>query len=247
VVTRLSVRPMPTLKGCAESSSRDGRADRRRAGGRLGDQRRELLGELAEDVLQPRGRQPEVVVGQQRVVGPGGVVEARGVLARELDVAPQRRREGREVARGAGGLPDVLALGGGALDLRRQLAGHAPRAVEVAAGDPHDLGIDAVQPGGLELVEPGADLAGRRALVREPLQGRELLGANSCSAGRHLHLLVPAEERRRPIEILDLGDALLQLGERGFHGRNRTLQPACALRCRIEQRSLPFLVCNRGD
>ena len=51
----------------------------------------------AEDLLHARGRQPVVVVGQQRVVGMAAVVEARRVLARELDVALERGREEGEV------------------------------------------------------------------------------------------------------------------------------------------------------
>ena len=84
-----------TASRCASTGAPTGR----RRLGRLGDERGELGRELAEDLLQARGGQPEVVVGQQRVVRAGRVVEARRVLARELDVAPQRRREGGEVAR----------------------------------------------------------------------------------------------------------------------------------------------------
>ena len=53
--------------------------------------------------------------------------------------------------------------------------------------------------------------------MRDPLDRGELLGPDAAAAGRHLHLLVPAEQRRRAVEILDLGDALLQLCKCGLH------------------------------
>jgi hypothetical protein len=62
--------------------------------------------------------------------------------------------------------------------------------------------------------------------VRDPLQRRELLGADAAAAGRHLHLLVPAEQGRGTVEIVDLGDAFLQLGQGGVgHRRKPTGTP----------------------
>ena len=177
---------------------------------RVGDERRELLRELPEDLLQALRREPEVVVGQHRVVGPGEAVEALRVRARELDVAAQGRSEGGEVAGLPRRLPDRLALRGGALDLGRQVAGHAPGAVEVAAGDPHDVGVDALEPVALELVQPRADLVGGRARVREPLQRRELLAAAGASGGRHHRALIPGGQAAERREVAQLRHPLPQ-------------------------------------
>ena len=110
---------------------RDG--DRRRGGprGRLGDERRQRLAEPAEDAAQLVGAQAEVVLVEQGVVR-AHRVEARGVRARELDVAPQRWHEGAEVARRARGVPRLLSLGGGLRALDGQLVGNPPHPVPVA-------------------------------------------------------------------------------------------------------------------
>jgi hypothetical protein len=68
-----------------------------------------------------------------------------------------------------------------------------------------------------ELVEQPADLVGGQRVVRETLERRQLLGANRRTAWRHLHLLVPAEQRRGAVEIVDLADALLQARKRRLH------------------------------
>ena len=97
-------------------------AQRGRGGvvGGLGGEGREPLGERVEDLAHARGGQAEVVVGEVGVVGVRDVGEARGVLAGELDVAPQRGGEGGEVVRGARGQPRGLALGGGEREIRRR-------------------------------------------------------------------------------------------------------------------------------
>ena len=100
----------------------DGHRDVGRLGprGRLGHQRRQRLRQRAEDRLHARRRQPVVVVGQERVVGMAAVVEARRVLAREDEVALERRREEGEVRPCARVLPHRLALGGRLARARRR-------------------------------------------------------------------------------------------------------------------------------
>src|SRR3954464_10411057 len=130
-----------------------------------GGERAEPLGERVEDLADARAREAEVVVGEHRVVGMRDVAEARRVLARELDVAPQRGREGGEVARGARRLPRRLAVGGRERDLAGELLRDAARAVPVAAGEAHDVAVEVAQGAVacVELVEPGADLVGGRS------------------------------------------------------------------------------------
>ena len=78
-------------------------------------------------------------------------------------------------------------------------------------------------------------------------EGAELLRAHLAAARRHVHLLIPAEERACPLEIVDLVDALLELRERGRHGRV-PYRPSVPL-CQVPAWAMSsgFRTCNGGD
>ena len=121
----------------------------------LGHERWQRLGQGPEDLVHARGRQPVVVVGEQRIVGLAIVLEARRVLPRELDVALQHRCEHREVRERACLLPDRLALGGSLHARRGQLDRHAALVVPVAARDAHHVAVEVAQGAvALDLVQP---------------------------------------------------------------------------------------------
>ena len=84
--------------------------------------------------------------------------------------------------------------------------------------------------------------------MREPPERRRAARRAPAAARRHLHLLVPAEERRRPLEIVDLGDALLELRERGRH--RRVPYSACRHGCagtRMRREQRVFALVTAGD
>ena len=99
-----------------------------------------------------------------------GLGEAVGVAARELDVAPQRGLEDREVVGLARLQPDLEAVRAGARHLGGELAGHAARDVVVAAHGADELRVVAVLG-----VEQRAELGRDEPLVREALSRAERL------------------------------------------------------------------------
>ncbi len=188
-----------------------------------GQHRRQRLGEPPEHRLDARGGEAVVVVGEQRVVGAGGVVEAGRVGARELDVAPQRRGERREVVRLPGGHPHRLAVGERLRHLGGQLAGDAASALPVAPGEAHDVAVQLGQAVvDLELGEPLADVVGGGTLVREPLERGHLRAAAGAALGGHHRALVPGGQPAEGLEVAELGEPRPQGRERAmFRIRDR--------------------------
>ena len=78
---------------------------------------------------------------------------------------------------------------------------------------------------GRELLEEYADLVGGKPLVGDPSDGGELLGAGRRAGPRHHRLLVPAEHARRPSQVDDLGEALLEFLEPLLHRPRAASRP----------------------
>ena len=195
-------------------------------GAGAGHERHLLLLEPVEHGTDLGRLHARLEVVQQNVVGLVVVVEALDVAATQLEVLAQRRDELREVGLLTRLHPDGHRQRAGAPDLALQLRRDTPRLLPLAANEPDQARLVGVVRLRLlerpEPVEQAADLVTGERLVREPAHRRELLRPNRRAAGRHLHLLVPGEQRRSRPEIRDLGDALLQLGERRLHGRQPT-------------------------
>ena len=186
-----------------------------------GDERHLFFLEPVEDAAHLGRLHAGLEVVEQDVVRLVVVVEALDVLAAQVEVLAEGRQELREVRVLSRLDPDGHRKRGGARHLAAQLGRHAARLLPVAADEPDQARLVRVVRLRLlearQLVEQPSHLVGRERLVGDPVERRELLGADAGASGRHLDLLVPAEERRRAVEILDLADALCQLCEGGFH------------------------------
>ena len=189
------------------------------AGG--GDQRNLLFLQPSEDGTHLGRLHAGLEVVEQDVVRLVVVVEALDVLAAQVEVVAEGGQELREVRVLPRLDPHGHRQGGGARHLTAQLGRDAACLLPVAADEPDQARL--VRVVRLRLLEAGqrveqpTHLVGGERFVRDPAEGRELLGADAGASGRHLDLLVPAEERRRAVEILDLADALLEVGEGGAH------------------------------
>ncbi len=128
---------------------------------------------------------------------------ALAVGARKLDVALQRRDERREVIVSPRQLPALLPVGLGTGAFDRELVGHAPRALPVAARDAHEVAIELVEVRcrGIDLLEPLADLRAGGALVGEARERSKLVRARRRAGGGHHHQLIPAGEHLDGAEI----------------------------------------------
>src|SRR5918994_2616085 len=202
-----------------------------------GDERNLLLLQPVEDGPHLRRLHPRLEVVEEDVVRLVVVVEALDVAPPQLEVLAQRGQELGEVRFLPRLHPHRHRERRRARHLRPQLGGHASRLLPVTADEPDQarlvgVGVEFVLDR-RELVEQATHLVGGERLVREPAHRRQLLGANARTAGRHLHLLVPAEQRRGPVEIVDLADPLLQGRERRFHARKPILTgQRASYRCR---------------
>jgi hypothetical protein len=187
---------------------------------RLLDQRDELALELREDLLDLRGRHPLFVVVQEDVVRLP--VEAVDVPPLELDVPLEIRKERLEV----GALPRLRPHRQRGYrcvrDLPAQLGRHSARLLPVAPGDADEAGVVGIRVEALlvrpQVLEQPPDAVGGEALVADPLQRRDFLGAQRRRAGGHQHLLVPLEEQRGASEVDDLAEPPLQFIELLVHG-----------------------------
>src|SRR5207302_9739446 len=100
---------------------------------RLGHERSERLGELAEQASDLSALEAEVEIAQQPVVrAPGAPGYVFAIGTRELHIALQGRRERGEVVAGPRALPGLLAVRVCARPLGGKLLGPAARALEVA-------------------------------------------------------------------------------------------------------------------
>ncbi len=64
-----------------------------------------------------------------------------------------------------------------------------------------------------EILEQLAELGRDVELVRDTVERRALLGARLCPARRHLRLLVPGEDARGLLHVMDLGETPLEVVE----------------------------------
>ena len=132
-------------------------------------------------------------------------------------------RKTLEVVRLASLEPDDVRLRRLACPSSGELCRDAAVALPVAAGDADEARVIGVVVELLlerrELVEQRADLVGRGPLVHEAGERRGGLGAGGRALRRHHRALVPAEHAECALEVVDLGEALLQLRECRIHGR----------------------------
>jgi hypothetical protein len=190
------------------------------------DERDLLLLEPVEDRSHLGCLHPGLEVVEEDVVRLVVVVEAFDIAAAQLEVVAEGGQELGEIGLLPRLDPDRHRERGGSGHLPAQLGGDAPRLLPVAADEADQARLVGVVVERVlerrEPVEEAPDLVGGQRLVRDPVESRELLRANACPAGRHLHLLVPAEERRRSVEIVDLRDPFLQLCEGSAHRMETT-------------------------
>ena len=165
---------------------------------------------------------PRLEVVEEHVVRLVVALEALDVAALQLDGALEVGEEECEVVVLACLRPDVVRLGGGAGHLGGELGGDAAHLVVVAARRPDQRRLVGVVvelllvPG--EILEQRADLVGDELLVRDPVERRQLLPADRAAARRHHHGLVPEQHLQGPAQVVDLGQACLQLVKALFHG-----------------------------
>ena len=116
--------------------------------------------------------------------------------------------------------PDGIGERRRAGHLRAQVGRYLAQLLPVAGGDADEARLERVVLVLLapvaQVVEELADLGRGELGVRDPADGGHHLGAQRRTAGRHHHVLVPAEQGRRLHEIGDLGEAPPQLVERGL-------------------------------
>ena len=188
------------------------------------DERYELVlqaGEDRSDVCRPHA--PLVIV-EEDVVRVVERLVTGNVLARELEPPLEVRAEDL-VVRGRARLePGAVAERAGSGHLGAQLARHAALLLVVSARDADDARLERLRLRALlerpQLVEQRAELRRRGAIVREPGQGRELLGPGGRAERRHPCLLVPGEEVAGALEVGDLAEAPQELVEAGVEVRH---------------------------
>ena len=105
--------------------------------------------------------------------------------------------------------------------LRPQLGRHAARLLVVAARDADQAGLVGVVRKrlllGAELVEQLPQLVGDEPLVGGAADRRPLLGPGRRARGGHHRLLVPRQERRDPLQVVDLADQGLEPRQTAAH------------------------------
>jgi hypothetical protein len=135
--------------------------------------------------------------------------------------ARSRWEEEREVVVLARLGPDIVRLGSRAGHLGGELGRNAAQLVVVAAGGADQRRVVGVVVELLlvlgEILEQHADVVGDELLVRDLVERRQLLPADRAAAGRHHHGLVPEEHLQGPAQVVDLGQAGLQLVKTLFH------------------------------
>ena len=188
---------------------------------RLAHDRGQLRPEHVEDRLHLGRRHPGLVLVEEGVVGRVARLHVLGPAERDVVHALQRRQEDREVVRLARLEPGDVRLAALARPGGRELGGHAPRLLPVAPRDADQARVVGVVAELLlerrHLVEQAPDLVRDEALVHEPGERRRGLRPGGSALRRHHRPLVPAEHAERPLEIVDLGQPLLQVRESGAH------------------------------
>ncbi len=131
------------------------------------------------------------------------------------------RQHDRVVLLLAGLQPGPVAERAGAGQLGAQIGRDTRRLLVVAARDPDEARLERVEVvrllEGAQLLEQLAELGSDLELVRDPVQRRALLGARVGARRRHLRLLVPGEEARGLLEVVDLAQPAPELVEAFVH------------------------------
>ena len=190
----------------------------------LRDEGNEAALELVEDFTDDVCLQALIEVVQQDVVLAvvAHALEAVDVLVLEIDVLLQEREEDREV-----GFLACLDPGGesdrpGPCQLGAQLGRDPLCLLVVAARDADQAGVVGVGIEALlvvaDILEQPADLVVDEKLVRETVERPQLLGPQRASLGGHHRVLVPAEDGSRHVQVVDSGQARLELFELLRHG-----------------------------
>ena len=183
--------------------------------------RRQLRTEHVEDGSNLGRRHPRLVLVEEGVVGRVARLLALGPAERDLVDAPNagRKTAKSEAARASSQAACAFELS--REPGRRELGRHAPRLVPVAPHDPEQARVVRVvvelRRQWLGALEQPPDLVGDEALVDDPAERRERLRAGGRALRRHRRPLIPAQHAERPLEIVDLREAQLQLGEGVVH------------------------------
>ena len=190
----------------------------------LRDQRHQLALELVEDRAHLVAGQPLVEVVEEDVVlrFVAHPLEAIDVAVGQLEVLLQVRQEGGEVRLLARVDPGRKRHRADPGHLGPELRRDALRLLVVAARDPDQAAVVRVEARLFlvvaHLVEQAPDLVVDEELVREAVERPELLGSHLSALRRHLRVLIPAQDRARHVQVVDRGQAGLQLFKSLRHG-----------------------------
>ena len=200
--------------------------------GDLGHQRADAVAKRLQHRAHLRGAHSGLEVVQQGVVGALEAlepIEALGVAALQLHVSLQVGQVGGEVRTLLGVDPGVLGERGGPRDLGPQLGRHPSRLLPLPACHPHQARVVGVVRQAVylaaRLVEQPAEIVGDQALVTNPRQRCQLLGARLSPRRRHLRPLVPVQKSPRPAEVADLGKQRSQLLQLARHAGKLSRRP----------------------
>ena len=140
---------------------------------------------------------------------------------RSSSVVLEMRQHDRVVLLLAGVQPGPVAERAGAGQLRPQVGRDARRLLVVAARDPDEARLERLEVVSLlegpQLLEQPAELRPDLELVRDPVQRGARLRARFGARRRHLRLLVPGEEARGLLEVVDLAQPAPKLEEAIAH------------------------------
>ena len=187
----------------------------------LAHDRGQLRAEHVEDRLHLGRRHPRLVLVEEGVVGRVALLHVLGPAERDVVDALERGPEDGEVVRLARLEPGDVRLAALARPVGGELGRDAARLLPVAAGDADQARVVGVVVELVlerrELVEQAADLVGDEPLVRDPGERGGHLRAGGGALRRHHRPLVPAGDRGGLLEVVDLGQPLLQIRQRGAH------------------------------
>ena len=190
---------------------------------RLAHDRRQLRTEHVEDRLHLGRLHPGLVLVEEDVVRRVARLHVLRPAQRDVVDALERRPEDGEVVRLARLEPGDVRLAGLARPVGFELGRNPARLLPVAAGDADQARVVgvvvALRLERRELVEQAADLVGGEPLVRDARERRGHLRAPGGALRRHHRPLVPAGDRCRLLKVVDLGQQLLQVGQRPGHRR----------------------------
>jgi hypothetical protein len=197
-----------------------GVVDRPRVADRV-HERRGLAAQLLEDLCDVGGRRALVVVVEQHVVGIVVGREALDVPALELELPLQMGQQDAEVAPLPRLEPGGDAERAGAREVGAEVGRHAVCLLVLATSDTDERDRDGVvdRAVAVEPVEHAGELRRGDALVGHPVDRRTVLRPRRGSARRHLGLLVPEEEIRDAVQVVDLGEQRPETVESRAHSR----------------------------